>query len=71
MATPVGRFSLGKRIPTEYISGVISELRKVRWPSRQETLRLSILVVIVYIVLGLFLGFVDLGFARLAEIIGA
>jgi preprotein translocase subunit SecE len=32
-----------------------SELRKVVWPSREETIRLTIVVIIVSFVIGLFL----------------
>ncbi|MDP7619150.1 MAG: preprotein translocase subunit SecE [Dehalococcoidia bacterium] len=38
---------------------VISELRKVTWPSREETVRLTIMVLIVSAMIGLFLGAVD------------
>ena len=38
---------------------VLSELRKVTWPSRDETVRLTIMVLIVSAVIGLFLGAVD------------
>jgi preprotein translocase subunit SecE len=45
--------------------GVIGELRKVVWPSRQETTRLTIIVLIVCVVMGLILGAFDYGFTTL------
>ena len=41
---------------------IISELRKVTWPTRQDTLSLTWVVVIVSVVVGLALGGIDLLF---------
>jgi preprotein translocase subunit SecE len=49
---------------------VVAELRKAHWPSRQEALRLSILVLAVCVVVGLILGALDLGFTRLFLLLG-
>ena len=51
------------------IGEVVGELRRVTWPTPEETLRLSIMVVAVAIAMGIFLGLVDLVFARLMDII--
>ncbi|MCC6627134.1 MAG: preprotein translocase subunit SecE [Chloroflexi bacterium] len=37
-----------------------SELRKVTWPTRQETINLTLVVIALSVVLGLILGGVDL-----------
>lgn len=37
------------------------ELRKVQWPTRRRTLRLTTIVVIVTILFGAFMGVVDYG----------
>lgn len=42
-----------------FIRDVVSELRKVTWPTRQEATRLTAIVVIVSVALGVFLGGVD------------
>lgn len=47
------------------IGDIIGELRKVVWPTRREALRLSFLVLIVCVVVGIFLGALDYGFAEL------
>ncbi len=44
---------------------VVSELRRVTWPTRQETMRLTIMVIAVAATVGAFLGLVDLAFTRL------
>jgi preprotein translocase subunit SecE len=45
----------------------MSELRKVTWPTRQETVNLTIVVLVVAAVLGIFLGGVDYGFNWILE----
>lgn len=51
-----------------YFGEVISELKKVVWPSKEETRRLTVMVIIISIVIGLFLGAIDLGFTQLANL---
>ena len=41
---------------------IISELRKVTWPSREETWYLTVVVLVVAGAIGLFLGGVDMFF---------
>ncbi len=54
-----------KRSRFAFFGDVIGELRKVTWPSRRDTVRLTIMVIIVCGVVGLFLGALDYGFAEL------
>lgn len=56
-----------KKSKFSFFVEVAGELRKVRWPTRQETLRLSILVLIICIVVGAILGALDYGFTRLVS----
>ena len=51
------------------IGEVIGELRRVTWPTREETLRLSVMVVVVAVAMGIFLGLVDLGFSEIMGIV--
>ena len=44
---------------------VVAELRKAHWPTKQEALRLSLLVLIVCAAVGAILGALDYGFYRL------
>ena len=48
-----------------FVGDTIMELRKVVWPTRQETVRLTMMVLIVCVVIGLLLGAIDYGFAEL------
>lgn len=45
------------------------ELRKVNWPSREQTTNLTIVVVVVCVVIALFLGGVDVLFTDIIKAI--
>ena len=59
-----------KKSRFSFFAEVVAELRKAHWPTRQEALRLSILVLIVCIVVGAILGALDWAFARLYLLLG-
>ena len=50
-----------------YFSEVRTELKKVTWPTRQETLRWSILVIVVSVGVGLYLGGLDYVFVKVVS----
>lgn len=54
-----------KRSRLAIVRDIIDELKKVTWPSRREATRLTIMVIIVCTVVGIFLGAMDYGFAEL------
>jgi preprotein translocase subunit SecE len=58
MATPVG-----------FLSEVRDELKKVVWPTRQEIIRLTVVVIAISLLVGLFLGGLDFMFTKLISII--
>jgi len=49
------------------VRDIISELKKVTWPTREETTRLTVAVLAVSITIGLALGGVDIGFNWLVD----
>lgn len=53
--------------PLRFARDTLGELRRSQWPTREETLRLTVMVLGVCIVLASFLGMVDFGLARLAD----
>jgi preprotein translocase subunit SecE len=59
-----GRSGLG--LP-RFASEIVSELRKVVWPSREDVVYLTIVVVIVTLILGAILGAIDIGFGWFIE----
>ena len=50
-----------------FIGETVAELRKVAWPTRQEAVRLTIMVLIACIAVGIILGSVDYGFTHLVR----
>ncbi|MBA4380426.1 MAG: preprotein translocase subunit SecE [Anaerolinea sp.] len=54
---------------TRYVSETVGELRKVSWPSRQEAINLTIIVLVVMIIMSIFLWLVDLGGTGLLDLI--
>jgi preprotein translocase subunit SecE len=48
-----------------FFADVIGELRKVVWPTRQETIRLTLIVLGICILMGAVLGAIDYGFSEL------
>jgi len=51
-----------------YFNEMNGELRKVSWPTWPEARQLTILVLIVMVLVGLFLGLVDLASGRLLNL---
>jgi preprotein translocase subunit SecE len=58
-----------RALTLRYFGDIVSELRRVTWPTRQETTRLTIMVIAVAATVGLFLGLVDMAFSRLIVVI--
>lgn len=52
----------------EYFEGVRSELKKVAWPTREETTRLTIIVLATLIISALVLGLISAAFTELFRI---
>lgn len=61
--------SIGRGLNVGFVKEVVAELRRVTWPSRDETIRLTLMVIAVSVAVGILLGGIDLGFARLFKAI--
>jgi len=51
--------------PIKYLFEVRSELAQVVWPRLTDVLRLTILVVLISVIVGVYLGGLDAGFTKL------
>jgi preprotein translocase subunit SecE len=51
----------------EFVREVVAEFRRVTWPSRQELINSTVVVITVTVVVALFLGAVDVALARIVE----
>lgn len=53
---------------TNFLMEVREELGKVVWPTRNEVIRLTAVVIIVSLIVGLFLGGIDFLLTKLLEV---
>jgi preprotein translocase subunit SecE len=51
-----------RRLVPRFLQDIWSELMKVTWPSREDTLHMAVVVVIVTIIFGAILGGIDIAF---------
>ncbi|MBN1263157.1 MAG: preprotein translocase subunit SecE [Candidatus Pacebacteria bacterium] len=55
--------------PLIFLSETKQELKKASWPTRQETMRLTGIVVFVSVITAALIGFLDFSFTKLVELI--
>ncbi len=55
--------------PIEYLQQTYAELKKVRWPTRPEIVRLTVIVMVISVIVGLYIGGLDYVFVTLTEAI--
>lgn len=55
--------------PVIFLREVRDELKKVVWPTRQEVMRLTLVVIAISLIVGMFLGGLDFIFVRIIGII--
>lgn len=55
------------KFPFSYLAEVNAEMKKVRWPKVSEVLRLTVTVLIISGIIGVYLGAIDIGFTKLLE----
>ncbi len=61
---PIPSRTSSKVNPVEFLQETLSELRKSVWPSREETVRLTAVVIALSIVFAFFLGGLDQFFSQ-------
>ena len=65
-----GKPAPAKKSRFSFFTETIAELRKAHWPTRQEAVRLSLLVLLVCAVVGGILGGLDYAFTQLFLLLG-
>jgi preprotein translocase subunit SecE len=51
----------------DYLRDTKAELRHVSWPTKQQTLNYTVIVLVISIGTGIFLGIIDFGFAQVLK----
>ena len=54
---------------TNIAGDVIEELKKVSWPTRAETLRLTGVVILTSLIIGVYIGTIDVALAKALELL--
>ena len=52
-------FDILVTMPMKFLSEVISELKKVTWPTREDTIKLTVVVITISVLVGAFIGGLD------------
>lgn len=50
-----------------YFNSSVEELKKVKWPTKNEAINHTILVILICLFMAIFLGLLDTGLTRLVE----
>lgn len=56
-------------LPIAYFRETLDEMKKVIWPSREDVIRLTAIVIMISIIVGLYIGALDYIFALAMELI--
>lgn len=51
--------------PINFIREVMAELKKVTWPTKNDTLKLTVVVIAISVIVGAFIGVLDTMFLRI------
>lgn len=55
--------------PFRFVAEVLSELKKVTWPTRAETVKLTGMVVVISVIVALYIGGLDAVFLSLTSLV--
>ncbi|OGK31070.1 preprotein translocase subunit SecE [Candidatus Roizmanbacteria bacterium RIFCSPHIGHO2_12_FULL_33_9] len=50
-----------------FFDGILEELKKVTWPSKNEVIKLSLVVIIISLIIAFYIGALDVILAKLLE----
>jgi len=56
-----------KTTPLEYLRSIRVELRQVKWPTHQQALKLTLIVILVSLAVGLYISGLDVLFTKFIQ----
>lgn len=65
----IGIFNFCMTTPANFLRETYDELKKVVWPTRQEVIRLTVIVIIISVLVGLYIGAIDFIFTKATELL--
>jgi preprotein translocase subunit SecE len=54
---------------TNFTTNIVDELKKVTWPTKKETIRLTSIVIIISLIIGLYIGIIDVLLTKGLELV--
>lgn len=61
--------SIPKISPAKFLHEVVAELKKVTWPTREETVKLTFIVIVLSFIVGAFIGGLDSLFVKVQALL--
>lgn len=52
-----------------FFSGIKEELKKVTWPSKKETFKLTLIVIVVSLIIGVYIGIIDILLTKALQLV--
>jgi preprotein translocase subunit SecE len=52
-----------------FLGNVQDELKKVTWPTRKDLIRLTLVVIIISLIIGFYVGIIDVLLAKVLDIL--
>ena len=54
---------------SQFANGLVDEPKKVSWPTREETIRLTMVVILISLIIGAYIGIIDVLLAKGLEML--
>ncbi len=61
--------SLPKIAPVQFVKESVAELKKVNWPTRAETVKLTGVVIVISLIVAFFVGGADMLFLKISTLV--
>lgn len=52
-----------------FLGNIQDELKKVTWPSRKDVIRLTLVVIIISLIIGFYVGIIDVLLAKVLDLL--
>lgn len=58
-----------QQVAQSVATGIVDELKRVTWPTKEETIRLTFVVIAISLIIAFYIGIIDVLLAKLLDII--
>lgn len=55
--------------PAKFVREVVAELKKTTWPTRSETIKLTVIVIAISVLVGAYIGILDTVFLQVSGVL--